>query len=273
MSDGASWPREADRQRAMLCALWRREADAALAPWLRDDAARGGQGLAAYRGNAAAIAERALTAAYPTMQQLIGDASFDALARAFWHRHPPSRGDLAHWGGDLAAFVEADAQLAGEPYLADVARLEWAVHRIEHAADAPAVPDGLPLLATTDPALLTLQFQHDAQLLRSRWPVASLWHAHRADANERAAAVRAAWATQRGECAWVWRNGWQAAVRVVVEAEADFLQIASGGGSLGAALEAAGDAFDFAAWLGEAITRHTLVAVRTAAPAPTQAGR
>lgn len=273
MNGDAAAAREADRQRQLLCALWRREADAALMPWLHGDAARGQQGLAAYRGNASAIAERALAAAYPTLRQLIGDASFDVLARAFWHHHPPMRGDLAHWGSELAAFIEADAQLADEPYLGDVARLEWAVHRLEHAADAPSVPDGLPLLASEDPLRLVLQFHEAAQLLRSRWPVASLWHAHRADDAQRAAAVRAAWATQRGESAWVWRHGWRADVQIADDAEAAFLQVAANGGSLGAALDAAGNTFDFAAWLGAAISRRMLVAVRTEVPASTEAGR
>lgn len=273
MSGDAASAREADRQRQLLSALWRRDADAALAPWLLGDATLAQQGLAAYRGNAAAIAERALGAAYPTLRQLVGEASFEPLARAFWHRHPPSRGDLAHWGGELPAFIEADPQLADEPYLADMARLEWAVHRIEHAADAPSVPDGLPWLASEDPSMLVLQFQPGARLLRSRWPVASLWHAHRAPDVERSEAVRAAWAPQRGESAWVWRDGWRAAVQIAGDAEATFLQVASENGSLGAALDAAGEAFDFGAWLGDAITRRMLVAVRRRVPASTEAGR
>lgn len=272
MSPEPAWRREAERQQQLLRALWRRDADAPLAAWTQGDPVATARGLSAYRGNAAAIAERALAAAYPTLQQLLGADSFESLARALWHRHPPLRGDLAFWGQELAAFVEADAQLAGEPYLADVARLEWAVHRIEHAADAPVVPDGLSLLASEDPAALALQFHAGATLLASRWPVVRVWLAHREPEAGRMAAVRAAFAASEGDCAWIWRDGWRATVQAVDGPTERFLGRLLDGTSLGAALDDAGEAFDFAAWLAEAVAHRWLVGVRSIAGATTEAG-
>ena len=119
--------------------------------WLRESGERAGHALAAYRGNASAIAERALASAFPTVQQLLGDESFALLARALWHHAPPQRGDLACWGDALPGWIERDAQLADEPYLADVARVDWAVHTIEQAADVEPPAAGLALLAEHDP--------------------------------------------------------------------------------------------------------------------------
>ncbi|HEY6510393.1 MAG TPA: putative DNA-binding domain-containing protein, partial [Burkholderiaceae bacterium] len=68
--------REAMRQRQLLRALWQRGDDSALTPWLSEAGARAAQGLDAYRGNAAAIAERALASVFPTVQQLLGEESF-----------------------------------------------------------------------------------------------------------------------------------------------------------------------------------------------------
>ncbi|MFO1220461.1 MAG: DNA-binding domain-containing protein [Burkholderiaceae bacterium] len=257
-----TWQREAERQQQLLRALWRREPDDRLAPWTQGEPPTVQQGLAAYRGNAAVIAARALAAAYPTLQQLLGDASFENLARALWHRHPPQRGDLAHWGEELAAFVEADAQLAGEPYLADVARLEWAVHRIEHAADAPALPEGLPLLASEDPAAIALELQAGATLLGSRWPIVRIRQAHRMQGDTRFDAVRAALAVGQGDNAWVWRDGWRAAVQAIDAPAARFVSRVLAGDSLGAALDVAGEDFDFEVWLRDAITHHWIVGVR-----------
>ena len=139
--------REALRQQQLLRALWRCGNAPALNLWLRESSERAGHALAAYRGNAAAIAECALAAAYPTVQQLLGDESFAQLARALWHHAPPQCGDLACWGDALPGWIEGDAQLAGEPYLADVARVDWAVHAIEQAADTVPAIVGLERLA------------------------------------------------------------------------------------------------------------------------------
>lgn len=272
MTTDAGAGREAERQRQLLRTLWRRDADATLTPWMKHDPASTQQGLAAYRGNAAAIAERALGAAFPTVRELLGDDSFESLARTLWHHHPPERGDLAHWGDTLAAFIEADARLADEAYLADVARLEWAVHRIEHAADGPSLPDGLALLAAEDPARLGVDFRDGATRVPSRWPIVSIWQAHRRTGDDRFASVRAAFVAGRAECAWVWRDGWRAAVCALDAPDAKFVGALQRGESLAAALDCAGAGFAFDAWLREAVTQRWLAAVRLLPDAPTQAG-
>ena len=96
---------------------------------------RAEQGSTHIAATPSAIAERALAAAFPTVQQLIGEASFTQLARVFWHRQPPRCGDLARYGETLTDWIADDPRLAPEPYLSDVARVDWAVHTIEHAAD------------------------------------------------------------------------------------------------------------------------------------------
>ena len=67
------------------------------------------------------------------------ESLFKHLAREYWHARPPERGDMGEWGSELADFLEAAPQLADEPFLGDVARIEWALHRAGTARDA--VPD------------------------------------------------------------------------------------------------------------------------------------
>ena len=67
--------REALRQQMLLRALLGDARPGVVAGWLRDGP-RVDAGLAAYRANAGALAERALAAAYPTVQQLLGEVSF-----------------------------------------------------------------------------------------------------------------------------------------------------------------------------------------------------
>lgn len=254
--------KEALRQQMLLRALWGDARPGVVAGWLRNGPRVGNvaRGLAAYRANAGAAAERALASAYPTVQQLLGDEAFAALARACWQRHPPTAGDLGLWGGALPAFM-ADAQtLAGEAYLPDVARLEWAVHQAERAADASA-PQGLERLGSDDPAALVLRLAPGTAVVDSSHPVVSIWQAHRSSAADRFAPVRAAFAAGKGECALVVRVGWRAGVHASPPDEARFTQAVLAGADLATALTAAGDGFAFEAWLITALQQQRLAAV------------
>jgi hypothetical protein len=249
--------REVLRQQMMLRALLNDARPGVLAGWCRDGE-RFTRGLQAYRANAGALAQRALAAAYPTLQQLIGDESFAGLARAFWHRHPPQQGDMATWGERLAAFVADAEQLAEEPYLADVARLEWAVHTAASAADAAGPPQGLEALADAEPAQLRLQARPGTTVVASAHPIVAIWQAHRGQAaldEERFAAVRAAFAAGRAEPALVWRQGLRVQVAALEPADAAFTAAVLAGRPLAAALSACPPDFDLTAWLVAALQR------------------
>lgn len=251
--------KEALRQQMLLRALWRDARPGVAAGWMRDGA-RFERGLAAYRANAGALAERALVAAFPTVAPLLGADAFAALARAFWHAAPPQRGDMALWGEALADFIGADAQLASEPYLADVARLDWAVHVATQAADAQA-PSGLERLADGDPATLVLWLQAGTALIESAHPVVAIWQAHRRDDADRFAPVRAAFEAGAGETALVQRQGWRTEVIALAAPAARFTAAVLRGDPLADALAAAGDGFAFEPWLVDALRCGAIAAV------------
>lgn len=260
--------REALRQQMLLRALLGDARPGVVAGWLHAPTGGPGveRGLAAYRANAGALAERALAAAYPTLQQLLGEDSFARLARHFWQRQPPQAGDIALWGEALAAFVADAPTLADEPYLPDVARLEWAVHRAATAADA-GPPQGLPLLATQAPDGLWPSLAPGTALVVSAHPVVAIWQAHRARRHgtddDGFAAVRKAFAAGGGETALVVRQGWQPVVRALAPAEARFTAALLAGKHLAGALHEAGAVFDFEAWLLAVLQQGGLAAVST----------
>jgi hypothetical protein len=267
MSEAQSMQRELLRQQQLLRTLWRRGDDASLRGWLQEAGVRAEHGLAAYRGNAGALAERALAAAFPTVQQVIGGEGFVQLARAFWHRHPPRCGDLARYGDALPEWIAADAQLASEAYLADVARIDWAVHAIEHAADLSSPPLGLALLGQLDPSQLALRLRQGLACVVSRWPVVTIWQAHRSAEADRFAPVREAFARRVAQTALVARTHWRAVVSAIDEPSAHFVAALQRGDSLGHALDAAGDSFRFEPWLHEAVRQQWLQAVEPVADA------
>lgn len=251
---------EHQRQALLLRALWRQGTDAALAGWLRPGPVGAARGLAAYRGNGEGLAARALAASHATVAQLMGDDSFAAMARAYWRLNPPEHGDMARYGASLADFIAADPQLADEPYLADVARLDWAVQGLETAADGEP-PAGLEQLAGEAPEALRLRLRPGLAVLASRWPVVTIWQAHRDTGAARFAPVRQALAQGRAETALVWRDGWRPVVQALPPDQAAFMQALLQGRTLGVSLDhalsaaaaAGADGFDFEAWLLQAL--------------------
>jgi hypothetical protein len=259
---------EALRQQMLLRALWSDARPGIIAGWLRDGPQRSTRGLQAYRANAGALAERALGAAFPTIALLVGEESFAALARALWHAQPPLRGDMAAWGAALPDFIAAAPQLADEPYLADVARLDWAVHQAEQAADSDGAVEGLQHLAEGDPATLWLRLADGVALIASPHPVVSIWQAHRSQAQDRFAAVREAFACGQGEQALVHRQGFKVRVAAVPAPTAVFMQALLAGAPLGHALDEAGGGFAFDACLAQALQQHWLLAIDLRGPSP-----
>ncbi len=258
--------REALRQQLLVRSLWREAEPDALQGWLRQAPSAVAHGLAAYRGNAAAIAARALAGAYPTVAALVGEDSFALLARDLWQHHAPERGDLGEWGAALPDFIAASAALASEPYLADSARLDWCVHQASRAADAAPAPPALDALASDAAASLRLVLRPGCALLGSAWPVATIWQAHQRDGEDRFAAVRAAFAAGRGEHAFVWRDGFAVRVDALDDAGAAFTRGVLRGDTLAGALDAAGDGFAFDQWLAQALQKRWLVALQPMDP-------
>lgn len=253
------------------------EAAAQLATRIDNRHAQSARGLLAYRANGHALAERALTASYPVVCAVLGGESFAMLARALWHRHPPQRGDIALWGDALPAFVQDAPQLAGLPWLADVARVEWALHRAATAADAWADPGSFALLQQADPAGLTLPLAPGLCMVQSPWPVASIVNAHLVGMPT----LDDAWRRCRepvGEIVLVWRAGWRPRAAPIEPPAAALLRRLTAGADLTHALDGAcevadglGTPFDFSTWLGAAVTDGVVLgAAHMPMPLPTR---
>lgn len=237
----------------------------------------GTRGLNSYQANGKELAHRALSAAYPVLAQLVGSESFEYLAHALWHAHPPERGDLAQWGDALPGFVAASDQLADVPYLPDVARVEWALHQCASGSDRAAQPHTFELLATTGANQLELLLSPGCAVVHSAWPVVSIVTAHQAATASSSKSIEpdalhlpdlsvASGRLQRGEgeSALVWRYHFQPRVREAWPGEADFLLALQGGLSLGEAAQSA-PALDFSAWLSWAVQTGLLLGVRSRA--------
>lgn len=203
-----------------------------------DGLRRAAAGLAVYRNNLQVVSAQALGIAFPRLKEALGDEDFASLAWTFWRAHPPESGDLGRWGGALAGFlVERAGEDSGLP---DLARLDWALHEAERAADAALDADSLQCLATQSPEAIRLVLRPGVSVI---------------DQSEGAVLV--------------WRLGWKGQSQPLPSAEAAFMRALLAGQSVADALAAsevkglAGEPdFDFGAWLQAALQNTWLLAAR-----------
>jgi hypothetical protein len=267
-----TFERLADQQHALLQALFEQSGETFKQSFWHSDQPQTQRGLQAYRANGHALAKRSLHAAYPVIEQMMGSDNFAALSRDFWHRHPPTRGDLAHWGDALPAFLASSEALADTPYLADVARVEWALHLAASAADAVVDPASFARLSEPDATGLALTLSPGTVLVSSRYPVASLVLSHRQEhPSLKQAAERLCDAVP--ETALVWRQGFQPRLAPINSAAAALLSALLQGLDLPTALDAAltakadeTQAFNFSLWLTNSVTTSLVIGVQSAVP-------
>jgi hypothetical protein len=138
-------------------------------------------GMEVYRRGVAENQRGALAAAFPVVQRLVGEAFFREAASRYARACPSRSGDLHEFGAGMARFLETYPYAAGLPYLADVARLEWALHEAFHAADAAAL-DLAALAAVPGERHAELRFALHPSVRRiaSDHPVLAIWEANQA---------------------------------------------------------------------------------------------
>jgi hypothetical protein len=147
-------------------------------PLTRSRAAR----LDVYRNNARETFRKTLSATYPVVQRLVGDACFRGIAAHFMREFPSRAGDLGLFGAELAILLDIYYRDTDFAYLPDVARLEWACAGVETAADS-APFDLLELASVHEEGHAALRFalRPCIRLVSSRYPVLKIWHANQAD--------------------------------------------------------------------------------------------
>lgn len=134
-----------------------------------------------YRNNVAVSLTEALRQAFPVIRKLVGDDFFTAMAREHARRFPPRSPLLMFYGEDMPDFLNAFPPVAHLGYLPDVARLELALRQSYHAADAEPLP-AVALQGLSTEAFLSarLRLAPSLRLLRSTWPVLTIWRANTA---------------------------------------------------------------------------------------------
>ncbi len=131
--------------------------------------------FAVYRNNVTHSLVNALADIFPSIQSLVGEEYFRAMARIYVEKNPPRSPMLFEYGATFAEFIEEFEPAKKLPYLPDVARLERLWLDAFHAADA--TPLDSALLAAVEPEKLgDIRFTaHPAtRLLRSTYAAVTI---------------------------------------------------------------------------------------------------
>ncbi len=154
---------------------------AGLAPALR---------LAVYRNTFDGNLANALRLSYPAVHRLVGAEFFEGAAHIFAHGRPPRTAYLDEYGSNFPEFLADFPAAASLPYLADVARLEWAVNRALHAPDAaPLDAQQLAGLDSVDHDSVRFIVHPSVTLLNASYPLDVIWRAVLAQDDRALAAI------------------------------------------------------------------------------------
>lgn len=232
------------------------------------DAARAAARFMIHRGNVIESLANALGHSFPAVKAVAGEGNFRVLAAAYVRACPPLRPHLMSYGGSFPEFAAGHAAAMRDfPFLADLARLEWAMNESYFADEAPALaPETLGGIAPERLPALLLALHTAARLVVSdRFPIHAIWAA----ATARGSAPDPA--PQGGEAVLVARPSGPTEAFKLDPGETAFLGAVAAGATLEkavAAAEAATAGFDLTAALAAALARGVFGAAVAFDPTP-----
>lgn len=127
--------------------------------------------LRIYRNTCRSTLIETLRMTYPAVDRLVGRDFFDMAAGRFVRRHPAHSACLNEYGGGFADFLAELREAGSLPYLADVARFEWALSVAASAEDAPVLQaDALIGVSPADHGALCFEHHPSLRLLELAYP-------------------------------------------------------------------------------------------------------
>ena len=139
--------------------------------------------ISVYQNNQSGTLKQVLAAAYPVCREIVGARYFQQLSAYHIKQHPSSDRNVDNYGDSFAATLERlihiRAELDEMPYLADMARLEWLLHKAYYAADRISFDfTGFAKLSSEQQTQVQFRLAEDIELMNSSYAVCQLWQAH-----------------------------------------------------------------------------------------------
>ena len=159
-----------------------REAEGQASTVIRANGLSGARRLQIYRNNMFTSLSDALRAVYPVIERLVGEQFFPYAASQYIQQHSSTSGNLHDFGAAFPAFLKTFEATAALAYLPDVAALEWAYHRVYHAAEHPGIDlAALRKVPETHYEALKFRLHPACRLLTSSYPILKIWQVNQDD--------------------------------------------------------------------------------------------
>ena len=231
---------------------------AAFAPGVRADAQTAQRFLAIYRHSVFANWTKALAATFPVVVRLVGEVFFREAARQFAIARPSRCGDLNALGAGFADFIAHYPHASQLPYLPDVARLEWAWHESQMAADGQGLDfAALARVPAGEQGAIRFLLQPAARVVASAYPILALWEANQDERDGTPDRFEGA------DRVLVSRQDASARLELLDEGDAMFLQALARSRTHEQALEGAPDGWNFGERLQHFAARGVIAAFTT----------
>lgn len=144
------------------------------------------QRLQVYKNNFRLSLTNSLAAVYPVIEKLVGKQFFNYACHEFINSYPSRHGNLHQYGNEFADFLSEFDPARSLPYLADMARFEWAYHEVFHEASAGRFDtQALQQVPEQQYSNLVFYLHPASRLLASRYPLTRIWQANQADNPEK----------------------------------------------------------------------------------------
>ncbi len=201
----------------------------------------------------------ALAATFPTVATVVGHEFFGLLARDFMAGTSLADPVLSRYGEHFHQFVAAKQNMHGLPYLADVARLDWALNVAFHSPLEPRLSTAdLAGRLQDSLASLSVGLPAGSSLIESAYPLDLIWQASQPGASVDRVDLAAG-----PVCLAIFRRPEDAAFVVLAPGEAAFIKYLCRGDPLATAARYASQVeadFDLAATFSRMLRLRLLAA-------------
>jgi hypothetical protein len=194
-----------------------------------------------YRNSIIGRLQKALKAIYPVCYYLVGHDFFMHLASCYIEVTPSYSPDLNTYGENLSDFIRPFPNTECLPYLADVASLEWAWHRLYGAPDSSAFDfQKLANLYATAGEDIVFLLPPRTTLLTSPYPVHRIWEVNQPNYTDDTTIILE---TDQTYAIFIWQQQHVFHIHLIAPVEWQILSWFQQGLSFGQVCERAGELF------------------------------
>jgi len=120
----------------------------------------------------------ALAATYPVLKKYLGDDDFYQLTEEYLDAYPSTYRSIRWFGDQFSAFLQHHSHYSVQPYLAELALVEWTMTLVFDAASSPILTE-VDINSLPDSAWETLRIQFIPSLHRLSlfWNAIEIWQA------------------------------------------------------------------------------------------------